>query len=140
MSDVKRYDPVGAGHGAAWMEPESNGDYVTYDDYTALQARLAKVEAERDGLQNEKSALLARVMELDDISESMTAQLATARRDALEDGRPCSTDVWMVAAIEQLDDKWDFFEACKDWCEGNWEGAMVGITIRAIIAQEENKP
>ena len=69
--------------------------------------------------------------------EELEAKLATVRRDALEDRRPCSTDVWMVAAVEQLDDKWDFFEACKAWCEGDWEGAMEGITIRALIAQEE---
>lgn len=49
----------------------------------------------------------------------------------VDDGRPCSTDAWMAAALDQLKDKWDFFEACKDWCEGDWQGAMEGITISA---------
>ena len=49
---------------------------------------------------------------------------------ALEDGRPCSTDIWMAAAIQQLDDdKWDFFDACKCWVEGDWDGAMEGVTL-----------
>lgn len=46
-----------------------------------------------------------------------------------DDGRPCVTDVFLAAAIEQLDDKWDFFEAVKCWCEGDWEGALEGIEL-----------
>ena len=53
------------------------------------------------------------------------------RVKALEDGRPCSTDIWMAAAIQQLDDKWDFFDACKCWLEGDWDGAMEGVTLHS---------
>ena len=51
------------------------------------------------------------------------------RKRVLDDGRPCVTDVFLAAAIEQLDDKWDFFEAVKCWCEGDWEGAFEGIEL-----------
>ena len=51
------------------------------------------------------------------------------RVKALEDGRPCSTDIWMAAAIQQIDDKWDFFDACKCWAEGDWDGAMEGVSL-----------
>ena len=51
------------------------------------------------------------------------------RDKVLDDGRPCVTDVFLSAAIEQLDDKWDFFEAVKCWCEGDWEGALEGIEL-----------
>ncbi len=49
----------------------------------------------------------------------------------VDDGRPCNTDVFLVAAMEQLDDKWDFFESVKDWCEGDWDGALTGIELPA---------
>jgi hypothetical protein len=51
------------------------------------------------------------------------------RDKVIYDGRPCVTDFFLSAAIEQLDDKWDFFEAVKCWCEGDWEGALEGIEL-----------
>jgi hypothetical protein len=55
---------------------------------------------------------------------------------ALDDGRPCATDVFLAAAMEQLDDKSDFFEAVRDWCEGDWKGALTGIELPALAAME----
>lgn len=42
-----------------------------------------------------------------------------------EDGRPCSTDVFMDVLMndKELDDH-EFFAACKDWLEGDWDGAI----------------
>lgn len=48
---------------------------------------------------------------------------------ALTDGRPCSTDVWLQCAVEQLDDHYYFMEAVKDWLHGDWEGAMECIEL-----------
>jgi hypothetical protein len=49
-----------------------------------------------------------------------------------DDGRPCNTDVFLAAAIEQHDDKWDFHDAVKDWIHGDWKNALVGITIKGV--------
>jgi hypothetical protein len=44
---VVRYDPSSVGHmSGAVMEPDSEGDYVRYSDYAALQARVAELEAQ----------------------------------------------------------------------------------------------
>ena len=62
--------------------------------------------------------------------EQLAATCEQLERDkVLDDGRPCVTDVFLAAAIEQLDDKWDLFEAVKCWCEGDWEGALEGIEL-----------
>lgn len=52
MSDVKRYDCTN-GHtqycyGCYTMTPDSEGDYVTYEDYDSLKSHIAQLEAERD--------------------------------------------------------------------------------------------
>jgi hypothetical protein len=63
-------------------------------------------------------------------ADKMADRIEELERDkVLDDGRPCVTDVFLAAAIEQLDDKWDFFEAVKCWCEGDWEGALEGIEL-----------
>jgi hypothetical protein len=71
--------------------------------------------------------LLAEETDLTDCAADRIEQLERER--VLDDGRPCVTDVFLAAAIEQLDDKWDFFEAVKCWCEGDWEGALEGIEL-----------
>jgi hypothetical protein len=58
------------------------------------------------------------------------------RERVLNDGRPCVTDVFLAAAIEQLDDKWDFFEAVKCWCEGDWAGALEGIKLAELEGKD----
>ena len=65
------------------FEGVENGDWVHATDYDTLAAKLAKVEAERDGLRNEKIATLDRVMELTDMIEAEKAALAAMRSDAL---------------------------------------------------------
>jgi nitrate reductase NapAB chaperone NapD len=44
---VERFEPEGYnGTLSAWMRPEISGDWVRYEDYAALSARLAEVEAD----------------------------------------------------------------------------------------------
>ena len=54
--------------------------------------------------------------------EALEARIAKA--DALADGRPCATDVWLQSAFEHIHDHYDFREAIKDWLHGDWSGAM----------------
>jgi hypothetical protein len=42
MGDVKRYEIFGHD---GYAEPDEDGFYVTHDDYAALQARVAELEA-----------------------------------------------------------------------------------------------
>jgi len=49
-----------------------------------------------------------------------------------DDGRPCNTDVFLAAAIDQLDDKWDLYESIKCWVHGDWKGALEGLTINGV--------
>jgi hypothetical protein len=128
MSDVKRYDPVGADHGAAWMEPESDGDYVSYDDYAALKARLDAAQADRDewrdlsvSYQTQKSDAKAEITRL-------TAALATARRDAWEE----------AAEVCQKISNTDLVAANPPYEEGYSDAADTCFhAIRALIAQED---
>ncbi len=53
--------------------------------------------------------------------------LATEHAALQDDGRPCNTDVFLAAAMQAFDDKWDFYLAVKDWVEGDWDGALTGI-------------
>jgi hypothetical protein len=76
MSDVKRYKKHGEILGRVLVAAK-DGDYVRYDDYAALRARLEAVEKGRD------------TWEIDarrnhEAAERAEAALATARRDAYE--------------------------------------------------------
>lgn len=45
MSQVKKYDPFGYDGLSALMTECEHGDYVRHEDYAALEAELAKLEA-----------------------------------------------------------------------------------------------
>lgn len=87
MSDVKRYDleQPDSHMGSAKMQREDYGDWVSFEDYTALRARLEAVEKER----YDAVASYERLKRIDNgipqfhRAERAEAALATARRDAL---------------------------------------------------------
>lgn len=97
MDDVKRYAVYdrhlsqGGGHE---IEEDTDGDFVRHSDYAALQARLADLETKLGEVE---------------------AQLATARRDALEEAAQAVYDEWMSGTpVAEMHDR-----------------------IRALIAQEQ---
>lgn len=55
-----------------------------------------------------------------------------SEKRTFEDGRPCETDVFLAALLDQMEDDHDFRAAVKDWVEGDWDGAMHGIKIEGI--------
>lgn len=56
MSDVKRYDleQPDSYMGSAKMQREDYGDWVSFEDYAALRARLAEVERELKTLKSDR--------------------------------------------------------------------------------------
>lgn len=75
-----------------------------------------------------------------DTSGYIRADLATPAAMTPDDGRPCATDIFLAAASEQLDDKWDFYEAVQDWLHGDWEGALEGVTLPAAALRAGGDP
>lgn len=125
MSDVKRYAVYdrhlsqGGGHE---IEEDIDGDFVRHSDYAALQARLADLETKLGEVEADNAALQLQIslsMHNHDAAEAeaarLTAQLTTARRDAL-------------APIQAIKDAMD---------DGCFSDAYA--MIRALIAQEESK-
>ena len=66
-----------------------------------------------------------------DLADAL-AEVERLRAALTDDGRPCNTDVFLAAAMQQFDDKWDFYEAVKDWVEGDWDGALTGMDRAAL--------
>lgn len=116
MSDVKRYgleySPDAEGD---YLAENKNGAWVTYDDYAALQARLAEVEAEQIMLRAERDGLASMLLSVQQESIAATKALATARRDA-----------WGEAA--------NFYDSSADFMRDR------AAAIRALIAQEDAAP
>jgi hypothetical protein len=98
------------------------------DDLIKRDDALATIDTfKRDFEQSWKVQFRANIYAIPAVKDDRIEQLE--RDKVLDDGRPCVTDVFLSAAIEQLDDKWYFFEAVKCWCEGDWEGALEGIEL-----------
>ena len=55
---------------------------------------------------------------------------------ASDDGRPCETDVFLVALMDQVDDHYDRLDAIRSWLEGDWESATYGTTIACVKGGE----
>jgi hypothetical protein len=126
MSDVKRDDICGHD---GYPEPDDSGYYVTYDDYAALQARLAEVEAQR----NEAAMLLQLHMQR---AERAEAALATARRDALERAAQFveSHEVGVHPRTGYV-----VAPSMIEGTQGTHAGMAYATAIRALIAQEDTQ-
>ena len=53
-------------------------------------------------------------------------------QEPLSDGRPCSTDEFLVSLYDQVDDHYDRDAAINDWLHGDWDGALEGLTIPGL--------
>ena len=53
-----------------------------------------------------------------------------------EDNRPCSTDRFLVAVIDEIDDHYDRLDAIKCWIEGAWDEAIKGTTLAELTSSE----
>lgn len=145
MSDVKRYAVYdrhlsqGGGHE---IEEDTDGDFVRHSDYAALRARLADLETKLGEVEADNAALQLQIslsMHNHDAAEAeaarLTAQLTTARRDALEEAAKCCE-----IEADNCDDaaKWGgspkYIKACRDAAYAMRDRARA---IRALIAQEE---
>lgn len=78
------------------------------NDFVLMGLARDSAEAEAKQLRETVAALEARI----------------AKADALADGRPCETDVWLQSAFDTIDDHYDFRDAVKAWLHGDWSGAM----------------
>ena len=52
-----------------------------------------------------------------------------------EDTRPCSTDRFLVAVVDEIDDHYDRLDAIKCWIEGAWDEAVEGTTLAELEGQ-----
>ena len=52
-----------------------------------------------------------------------------------EDNRPCSTDRFLVAVVDEIDDHYDRLDAIKYWIEGAWDEAVEGTTLAELEGQ-----
>ena len=52
-----------------------------------------------------------------------------------EDNRPCSTDRFLVAVVDEIDDHYDRLDAIKCWIEGAWDEAVEGTTLAELEGQ-----
>lgn len=89
---VKRYDHVDEYQRRAIAEEQPDGDYVAYDDYAALLARLEAVEKEREhAWKMVEKADRAHVLSVNSCLETLAraekaeAERDDARRQALEE-------------------------------------------------------
>ena len=53
-----------------------------------------------------------------------------------EDNRPCSTDRFLVAVVDEIDDHYDRLDAIKCWIEGAWDEAVEGTTLAELEGQD----
>jgi hypothetical protein len=87
MTDVKRYGVYdrhlsqGGGHE---IEEDPDGNYVTYDDYAALEVRIEELEAKLSKYVKACSDLSQQHISEWGRAAELEVKLATARRDALE--------------------------------------------------------
>lgn len=54
-----------------------------------------------------------------------------------EDNRPCSTDRFLVAVVDEIDDHYDRLDAIKCWIEGAWDEAVEGTTLAELEGQDD---
>ena len=54
-----------------------------------------------------------------------------------EDNRPCSTDRFLVAVVDEIDDHHDRLDAIKCWIEGAWDEAVEGTTLAELKGQDQ---
>lgn len=137
----------------------AGAEYCNIDEigaYSVPDASLLGVAAKR-AVQNiiaDRDALRDRVAAVKEAREKDAAKIAALEREfkaacgssdiykiafheALElsspdDGRPCNTDVFLAAVLDQLEDKYDVHEALNDWVAGDWDKAMVGVTLPSL--------
>lgn len=124
MGDVKRYNPDKLG-GAGQMLQRHNGKWISYDDYAALEAQLARVKAEADYDRRQAEHLRTVVDRLNAEVTRLTAQLAAARRDALEE-----------AALVANGHDFEFISRTP----ADITARVIAKQIRALIAQEDATP
>lgn len=126
MDDVKRYAVYdrhlsqGGGHE---IEEDTDGDFVRHSDYAALQARLADLETKLGEVE---------------------AQLATARRDALEEAlylMPRYYGCWSSTGVHigVWEDGATAAKVLEEYPQGVMRDLIDVEAIRALIAQEESK-
>jgi hypothetical protein len=54
-----------------------------------------------------------------------------------KDNRPCSTDRFLVAVVDEIDDHYDRLDAIKCWIEGAWDEAVEGTTLAELKGQDD---
>lgn len=64
------------------------------------------------------------------IDRFATATIVRDESSLPNDGRPCATDVFLVALLEQIDDHYDQLDAIESWLEGDWDAALEGVTLQ----------
>lgn len=73
-------------------------------------------------------------LEAADRIEELEAKLAKALPN---DGRPCSTDVFLSVLLEEIDDHYYWYDAIKPWLEGKWDEAVKGTSLAEMKEGKE---
>jgi hypothetical protein len=79
------------------MYTAEDGEYVQFDDYAVLRARLESVESDLTYTNKRLEHAFDRSERQAQTIDALTAQLATARRDALEEALDA---VWETDSVE----------------------------------------
>lgn len=55
---------------------------------------------------------------------SAIAEMDREIAQVLDDGRPCTTDVFLAYVLEHEDDDWDLRARLNNWVQGDWAAAL----------------
>lgn len=55
----------------------------------------------------------------------------------MDDGRPMSTDEFLLLIMGEIDDHYDRSDAIKNWLEGDWPRALEGTSKDPDLEKEE---
>jgi hypothetical protein len=68
----------------------------------------------------------------DALADQRMDQPTPTLEDALADGRPCATDVFLKVLFDAVDDHHDRSYAINEWLHGDWQAATEGLALAAL--------
>jgi len=101
-------------------------------------AKWAEIKCPRCDEQDALWEGMERALEESDAREArLEARIKELEGMLPEDNRPCSTDRFLVAVVDEIDDHHDRLDAIKCWIEGAWDEAVEGTTLAELKGQRD---
>ncbi|ECY4744515.1 hypothetical protein AVB19_05220 [Salmonella enterica subsp. enterica serovar Typhimurium] len=126
MSEVKRYDI--SAFGGMSMDECSDGAYVNYEDYAALEAKCTALAAESARLKHAMSVTLDHLSVTDTGKAGVAAMIINY---ALHHSETTSTDAFLSEVLAQG------VEMFAQWCRGERDFTLIDDDVADAAAYEE---